>query len=138
MSIYTKHKNSDLMLSLYLFQALNYLSDHASMTLFSVRKLNVGSSQRVFNPDGEPIADNVQLTMRSSSIGSNSVDCNTCFFFYRITVEQFRHTFCSHAPCALYCVAFRAKPFLFKLTAAQTDIGIHFLPFMYYTSAALL
>ncbi|KAG0321973.1 hypothetical protein BGZ97_009526 [Linnemannia gamsii] len=74
MSIYTKHKNSDLMLSLYLFQALNYLSDHASMTLFSVRKLNVGSSQRVFNPDGEPIADNVQLTMRSSSIGSNSVD----------------------------------------------------------------
>ncbi|KAG0278406.1 hypothetical protein BGZ96_002399 [Linnemannia gamsii] len=74
MSIYTKHKNSDLMLSLYLFQALNYLSDHASMTLFSVRKLTVGSSQRVFNPDGEPIADNVQLTMRSSSIGSNSVD----------------------------------------------------------------
>ncbi|KAF9550864.1 hypothetical protein EC957_011411 [Mortierella hygrophila] len=74
MSIYTMPKNSDLQLSLYLSQALSYLSDHASMTLFSVRKLNVGSSQKVFNPDGSPIADNVQLTMRSSSIGSNSVD----------------------------------------------------------------
>ncbi|KAF9924117.1 hypothetical protein FBU30_005857 [Linnemannia zychae] len=74
MSIYTKPKNSDLQLSLYLSQALSYLSDHASMTLFSVRKLNVSSSQRVFNPDGAPIADVVQLTMRSSSIGSNSVD----------------------------------------------------------------
>ncbi|KAG0069487.1 hypothetical protein BGZ89_002773 [Linnemannia elongata] len=74
MSIYTKPKNSDLQLSLYLSQALSYLSEHASMTLFSVRKLNVGSSQKVFNPDGSPIADNIQLTMRSSSIGSNSVD----------------------------------------------------------------
>ncbi|KAF9156423.1 hypothetical protein BG015_005392 [Linnemannia schmuckeri] len=74
MSIYTKPKNSDLQLSLYLSQALSHLSDHASMTLFSVRKLNVGSSQKVFNPDGAPIADNVELTMRSSSIGSNSVD----------------------------------------------------------------
>ncbi|KAF9128591.1 hypothetical protein BGW39_004946 [Mortierella sp. 14UC] len=74
MSIYTKPKNSDLQLSLYLSQALSYLSDHAAMTLFSVRKLNVGSSQKVFNPDGAPIADTVQLTMRSSSIGSNSVD----------------------------------------------------------------
>ncbi|KAF9899772.1 hypothetical protein EC991_008338 [Linnemannia zychae] len=74
MSIYTKPKNSDLQLSLYLSQSLSYLSDHAAMTLFSVRKLNVGSSQKVFNPDGAPIADTVQLTMRSSSIGSNSVD----------------------------------------------------------------
>ncbi|KAG0271925.1 hypothetical protein BGZ95_000208 [Linnemannia exigua] len=74
MSIYTKPKNSDLQLSLYLSQALSYLSDHAAMTLFSVRKLNVGSSQKVFNPDGAPVADTVHLTMRSSSIGSNSVD----------------------------------------------------------------
>ncbi|KAF9105025.1 hypothetical protein BGX29_000837 [Mortierella sp. GBA35] len=74
MSIYTTSKNSAHQLSLYLSQALSYLSDHASMTLFSVKRLNVGSSQTVFNPDGTPIADTVHLTMRSSSIGSNTVD----------------------------------------------------------------
>lgn len=140
MSIYTKPKNSDLQLSLYLSQALSYLSDHASMTLFSVRKLNVGSSQKVFNPDGSPIADNVQLTMRSSSIGSNSVDCKTYFLFFscnNTSALDSSSTVAIHSSRTrarvAHCNMWHFSPSLFSfvafsLTAAQVTFAFHIFP----------
>ncbi|KAF9351304.1 hypothetical protein BGX26_010653 [Mortierella sp. AD094] len=74
MSLYTTPKGSHHIRSHYLVQSLNYLADQAGMTLFSLKNLNLGSSQTVFNPDGNPIADVVEITMRSSTIGSNTVD----------------------------------------------------------------
>ncbi|KAG0019991.1 hypothetical protein BGZ80_004936 [Entomortierella chlamydospora] len=79
MSLYTTPKGSHHIRSHYLVQSLNYLADHAGMTLFSLKNLNLGSSQTVLNPDGNPIADVVEITMRSSTIGSNTVDLQ---FFY--------------------------------------------------------
>ncbi|KAG0041561.1 hypothetical protein BGZ83_001637 [Gryganskiella cystojenkinii] len=79
MALYTTAKDSHFLLSQSLSQTLKYLSETAAMTLFSIRNLKVGSSQTTFNPDNKPIADTVQLTMRSSTIGSNSVDL---LFFY--------------------------------------------------------
>ncbi|KAF9171600.1 hypothetical protein BGX20_007280 [Mortierella sp. AD010] len=79
MSLYTTPKGSHHIRSHYLAQSLNYLADHAGMTLFSLKNLNLGSSQTVLNPDGNPIADVVEITMRSSTIGSNTVDLQ---FFY--------------------------------------------------------
>jgi len=74
MSLYTTPKDSQFLINPYLSQSLTHLSEHASMTLFSLKNVSVGSSQTVFNPDGNPIADSVKMTMRSSSIGSNAVD----------------------------------------------------------------
>ncbi|KAF9583940.1 hypothetical protein BGW38_008057 [Lunasporangiospora selenospora] len=79
MSLYTTAKNSRFLLNHYLSQSLNYLSEQAAMTLFSLRNVNVGSSQTVFNPNGSPIADRVEMTMRVSSIGTNTIDLR---FFY--------------------------------------------------------
>ncbi|GJJ79030.1 BRCA1-A complex subunit BRE [Entomortierella parvispora] len=79
MTVYSTSKGSHYLMSQTLSQSIQYLGENATMNLFSVKNVNLGSSQTVFNPDGRPIADTVQLSMRSSSIGSNSVDLQ---FFY--------------------------------------------------------
>ncbi|KAG9320608.1 hypothetical protein KVV02_004198 [Mortierella alpina] len=79
MSLYTTPKDSRFLINPYLSQSLTHLSEHAAMTLFSLKNVSVGSSQTVFNPDGNPVADSVKMTMRSSSIGCNSV--NLQFYF---------------------------------------------------------
>ncbi|KAF9290680.1 Cytoplasmic tRNA 2-thiolation protein 2 [Mortierella alpina] len=79
MSLYTTPKDSRFLINPYLSHSLTHLSEHAAMTLFSLKNVSVGSSQTVFNPDGCPVADSVKMTMRSSSIGSNSVDLQ--FYF---------------------------------------------------------
>ncbi|KAG0209634.1 hypothetical protein BGX28_010150 [Mortierella sp. GBA30] len=79
MSLYSTLKDSRFLINHYLTQSLNHLSDQAAMTLFSLKNVKVASSQTAFNPDGNPIADTVEMTMRSSSIGSNCVDLQ---FYY--------------------------------------------------------
>lgn len=75
MTVYSTSKGSHYLMSQTLSRSIQYLGENATMNLFSVKNVNLGSSQTVFNPDGRPIADTVHLSMRSSSIGSNSVDC---------------------------------------------------------------
>ncbi|KAF8982647.1 hypothetical protein BGZ46_000896 [Entomortierella lignicola] len=79
MPLYTTPKDSHHKQSYYLSLSINHLASQAGMTLFSLKNLNLGSSQTVFNPDGNPVADIVEITMRSSTIGSNTVDLQ---FFY--------------------------------------------------------
>ncbi|KAF9426223.1 hypothetical protein BGZ94_006807, partial [Podila epigama] len=79
MSIYSTVPGSNNLMSKELNAALTYLSEHASMTLFSLKNVNTSSSRTVFNPDGYPVADVVTLTLRSSSIGGQNVQLQ---FFY--------------------------------------------------------
>ncbi|KAI1321201.1 hypothetical protein EDD11_007767 [Mortierella claussenii] len=72
--LYTTQKGSHFKTSHYLGLSLNHLAEQAGMTLFSIKDVHLASSQTVFNPDGNPIADVVEITMRSSTIGSNTVD----------------------------------------------------------------
>ncbi|KAG0251335.1 hypothetical protein BG011_007718, partial [Mortierella polycephala] len=66
-------------MSHYLSQSLGHISDQATMTLYSIKKPDLGSSQTVIQPDQYPIADTVKMTLRASSIGSNTVDLE---FYY--------------------------------------------------------
>jgi len=96
MTVYSTSKGSHYLMSQTLSQAIQYLGENATMNLFSVKNVNLGSSQTVFNPDGRPIADTVHLSMRSSSIGSNSVDCKwplvLVFHFIRDYTAQLYHS----------------------------------------------
>ncbi|KAF9303343.1 hypothetical protein BGZ74_003952 [Mortierella antarctica] len=73
MALYATVTGSNNLLSYDLNRSLHYLSTHSSMTLFSLKNVNTSSTQTVFNPDGHPVADIVDLTLRSSSIGGQNV-----------------------------------------------------------------
>ncbi|KAI7818699.1 hypothetical protein BC939DRAFT_462151 [Gamsiella multidivaricata] len=79
MSLYITAKGSPYNRSHYLNQSLHHLAEQYGMTLFSVKDVNLSCSQTVFNPDGNPIADILEITMRASTIGSKTVDLQ---FFY--------------------------------------------------------
>ncbi|KAF8925028.1 hypothetical protein BGZ58_001200, partial [Dissophora ornata] len=74
MALYSTPKGSQHKRSHYLTQSLSHLSEQAGMTLFTIKDVSLGCSQTVFNPDGNPIADIVEITMRSSTINGNTVD----------------------------------------------------------------
>lgn len=75
MALFATVTGSNNLLSYDLNRSLAYLSAHSSMTLFSLKNVNTSSTQTVFNPDGHPVADIVELTLRSSSIGGQNVHC---------------------------------------------------------------
>ncbi|KAI8597035.1 hypothetical protein EDD21DRAFT_229614 [Dissophora ornata] len=79
MALYSTPKGSQHKRSHYLTQSLSHLSEQAGMTLFTIKDVSLGCSQTVFNPDGNPIADIVEITMRSSTINGNTVDLQ---FYY--------------------------------------------------------
>ncbi|KAI9233521.1 MAG: hypothetical protein BYD32DRAFT_425697 [Podila humilis] len=73
MALFATVTGSNNLLSYDLNRSLAYLSAHSSMTLFSLKNVNTSSTQTVFNPEGHPVADIVELTLRSSSIGGQNV-----------------------------------------------------------------
>ncbi|KAI8354438.1 hypothetical protein B0O80DRAFT_487221 [Mortierella sp. GBAus27b] len=79
MALYTTPSGSQPRKSYYLSQSLNHLSEQTGLTPFTIKTINLSCSQTVFNPDGNPIADVVEICMRSSTIGTNTVDLQ---FFY--------------------------------------------------------
>ncbi|KAG0001346.1 hypothetical protein BGZ65_003572 [Modicella reniformis] len=79
MTLYTTSAGSRDNRNFYLSQSLAHLSDQAGMALFTIKSVSLGCSQTVFNPNGNPVEDVVEITMRSSTIGTNTVDLQ---FFY--------------------------------------------------------
>ncbi|KAG0298940.1 hypothetical protein BGZ98_010430 [Dissophora globulifera] len=78
MALYSTHNDQSIR-SYYLSRSLNHLSEQAGTTLFSIKNVSLACSQTVFNPDGTRVADVVEITVRSSTISSNTVDLQ---FFY--------------------------------------------------------
>lgn len=74
MVLYSTYPGSPFSTSFYLRQTLKYLAEQEGRALFSIKSVTLGCSQTVLNPDGKAIADVVEVTMRSSTIGTNTVD----------------------------------------------------------------
>ncbi|KAK3827774.1 MAG: hypothetical protein J3Q66DRAFT_362976 [Benniella sp.] len=79
MVLYSAYPGSPFSTSFYLRQTLKYLAEQEGRTLFTIKSVTLGCSQTVLNPDGKAVADVVEVTMRSSTIGTNTVDLQ---FFY--------------------------------------------------------
>lgn len=75
MVLYSTYAGSPYSTSFYLRQTLKHLGEQEGRTLFTIKSVTLGCSQIVLNPDGKTIADVVEVTMRSSAIGTNTVDC---------------------------------------------------------------
>ncbi|KAG0348720.1 hypothetical protein BG004_004434 [Podila humilis] len=73
MALYTTVSGSNNLLSYHLSQSLSYLAAQSNMTLFTLKNVSTSSTQTVFNPDAHPVADIVEIALRSSSIGGQNV-----------------------------------------------------------------